>query len=275
MDILNRLSSRRFREVDDLLAFISIYDDSQRTRAYRSLLRSHTKLIRGAVCVEGGCGLGLFAAELARLGARKVYAVEQNPLLARLARERFRRLPKSISSRIELVELPLQQFRPPEHVNLLVHEFYGQLLYDEDLWVLDHLRFRPDCVLPDGGELRTGVLSSLLYRDRVVTAEVIEKLDGVLVSGLFEGESRDLRQPVLRWRFGEGLMPLRHDLQRYRGDLLCLGLVVTHKGKRVCEAGECPNWSFVWTLRKGNEVSLRFRRAEAGMGMECRFSWKR
>lgn len=275
MDILNQLSPRRFREIDDLLAFISIYDDSERTRAYRSWLRSHAKLIRGSVCAEGGCGLGLFAVELARLGARKVYAVEQNPLMAKLARERFRRLPKTVSQRIELVELPLQQFRPREHVNLLVHEFYGQLLYDEDLWVLDHLRFRPDYVFPDGGELRIGALSSLLYSDRVVTAEVVEKMGGVLVSGLFEGESRDLRLPVLRWGFGEGLMPIKHTLQRYKGDLLCLGLVVTHKGRKVCEAGECPNWSFVWTLRKGNEISLRFRRAEAGMGMECRFDWKR
>ena len=275
MDILNQVSSRRFREVDDLLAFISIYDDSRRTRSYRTMIRSHAKLIRGATCVEGGCGLGLFATELARLGARRVYAVEQNPLLAKLARERFLHLPKSIASRIELVELPLQKFRPPEHVNLLVHEFYGQLLYDEDLWVLDHLRFRPDYVVPDGGELRAGTLSSSLYRDRVVTEEVIEKLDGVLVSGLFDGESRDLRQPVLRWRFGEGLKPIRHDLRRYKGDLLCLGLVVTHSGKRVCEAGRCPNWSFVWTMRQGNEVVLRFRRAEEGLGMECRFSWKR
>jgi SAM-dependent methyltransferase len=275
MDILNQLSSRRFREVDDLLAFISIYDDSRRTRAYRSLLRSHAKLVRGAVCLEGGCGLGLFAAELARLGARKVYAVEQNPLLAKLARARFQRLPKSLCRRIELVEQPLQQFRPPVHVNLLVHEFYGQLLYDEDLWVLDHLRFRPDYVLPDGGELRAGTVSSRLYSDRIVTAEVVEKLDGVLVSGLFEGESRDLRQPVLQWRFGEGLKPVKHNLHRYKGDLLCLGLVVTHKGKKVCEAGRCPNWSFVWTMRRGNQVFLRFRRAEVEMGMECRFGWKR
>ncbi len=275
MDILNQLSSRRFREVDDLLAFISIYDDSQRTRAYRSLVRSHARLIHGAVCVEGGCGLGLFAAELARLGARKVYAVEQNPLMAMLAHERFRRLPKSVSRRIELVELPLQQFRAPEHVNVLVHEFYGQLLYDEDLWVLDHLRFQPDCVLPDGGELRAGAISSRLYRDHVVTAEVIEKLDGVLVSGLFEGESRDLREPVLHWKFGKGLTFLKHDLRHYNGNLLCLGLVVTHKGRRVCEAGSCPNWSFVWSLRKGNEISLRFRRAEDGVGMDCRFGWRR
>jgi|WetSurMetagenome_2_1015567.scaffolds.fasta_scaffold274893_2 hypothetical protein len=275
MDILNQISAGRFREVDDLLAFISIYDDARRTRSYRSLLRSNARLIRDAICVEGGCGLGLFAAELARLGARKVYAVEQNPLLANLARERFRRLPGNLSRRIELIELPLQQFRPTEHVHLLVHEFYGQLLYDEDLWVLDHLKFQPDVVIPDGGELRAGPLSSLLYRDRIVNTEVIEKLDGVLVSGLFEGESTDLRQPVLRWEFGEGLSAVRHGFQSTKGDLLCMGLVVTHKGKRVCEAGQSSNWSHVWTKRSGNEVFLRFRRAGDGSGMNCRFGWKR
>jgi len=275
MDILNELSPRRFREVDDLLAFISIYDDARRTRSYRSLLRSNANLVRDAVCVEGGCGLGLFAAELARLGARKVYAVEQNPLLANLARERFLRLPNNLSRRIELVELPLQQFRPPEHINLLVHEFYGQLLYDEDLWALDHLRFHPDAVLPDGGELRAGPVPSLLYRDRVVTPSLIEKLDGVLVSGLFEGESADLRKTVLRWNFGRGLAPVKHNLERLKGDLLCLGLVVTHNGRAVCKAGECSNWSHVWTKRSGNEIVLKFRRAGGGAGMNCRFGWKR
>lgn len=275
MDILNHLSNRRFREVDDLLAFVSIYDDTRRTRAYRSLLRAHAAMIRGAVCVEGGCGLGLFAADLARLGARKVYAVEQNPILARLARARFERLPKNISRRIELVELPLQRFRPPERVNVLVHEFYGQLLYDEDLHVLDQLKFRPDNVLPDGGELRAGILSSTVYRDRIVTPEMVGKLDGVLVSGLFEGEPGDLKQPVLHWRFGRGLSEVKHTFQRQKGDLVCLGLVVTHKGKKVCEAGQGANWSYVWTVRGGIEMGFRFRRGEPGMGMECRFSWKR
>jgi predicted RNA methylase len=125
MDILNRLATRRFREIDDLLAFISIYDDSHRTRSFVSLLRSNSKLIRDGVCVEGGCGLGVFAAEMARRGARKVYAVEHNPLLARLARKRFASLPKEIARRIELVECSLEDFRPPTPVNLLMHEFYG------------------------------------------------------------------------------------------------------------------------------------------------------
>ena len=273
MDILNSLSRRRFEELDDLLAFVSIYDDHRRTRAFVSLLREHATRIRGAVCVEGGSGLGTLSIEMARLGARKVYAVEHNPLLADLARQRVSSLPRSLAKCIEVVRLPLQRFRPTEHIHVLVHEFYGQLLYDEDLWVLEHLKFRPDLVLPDGGELRVAVGSSRAYRDRVVTPDVLQRLDGVLVSGLYEERVNVLRRPVLRWRYGQGLRSVPHDLGGLRGDLVCFGLVVTHGKKKVCEAGVCPNWSYVWTLRSGNRVSFRFRRTSRGA--ECGFRWLR
>lgn len=271
MDILNTLLHRRFREIDDLLAFISIYDDDRRTRAYLKLIRAHRRRISGSVCVEGGAGLGVFAAEMARLGARKVYAVEQNPLLATLARLRIQSLPADISRRIELVEASIERFRPPEPVHVLVHEFYGQLLYDEDLWVLDHLRFQPDLVLPDGGELRAGIVSSRAYCDRIITVDMVQMLEGALVSGLFEEQLGELRIPVLQWKFGEGLRALRHSFATRRGDLLCLGLVVTHDGNDVCEAGRCPNWAYAWTPRLGNAVSLKFRRTR--VGMECSFRW--
>lgn len=273
MDILNRLPADRFRTVDDLLAFISIYDDTRRTRAYLRLLRKHRRFIHGAVCVEGGAGLALFSIEMACLGARKVYAVEQNPLLAKLAQQRIDQQPKRVRERIELVNTPLQHFRPHEHIDVLVHEFYGQLLYDEDLWVLDKLKFRPDLVLPNGGELHAGVVSSSSYRDAVIGPEMIASLDGVLVAGLFEERLTELRIPVLRWEYHKGLQPLKHHFGKLRGDLLCLGLVVTHNGQRVCEAGKCPNWSYVWTARKGNAISLSFRRA--GPTMESVFRWTR
>lgn len=271
MDILNQLPRKRFRQLDDLLAFISIYDDRQRTRAFTSLLRRHAEAINGSVCVEGGAGLGLFSIEMARLGAKRVYAVEQNPLLASIARRRFQTLPRAIAKRIELVELPLQQFHPPTHVNILVHELYGQLLYDEDLWVLERLRFHPDLVMPDGGELHAGIVSSSSYRDRVVTSDVLDQLEGSLVSGLFEENLSELKTPVLRWRYREGLQRVRHSFSGKRGDLLCLGLVVTHDGKKICQAGSCPNWSYAWTPRRGNSIAIDFRRAEAGM--DCRFRW--
>jgi hypothetical protein len=273
MDILNHLSPRRFREVDDLLAFISIYDDTRRTRAFRALLRTHQKQIRGAVCVEGGCGLGLFAEDMAKLGARHVFAVEQNPFLAKLARQRFAGLPAALSQRLEVIEMPLQEFRPPQKIGVLVHEFYGQLLYDEDLWVLENLRFEPELVLPDGGELLAGVVSSQHYLDRVVTSGLLKALDGVLVAGLFEEKLRELQFPVLRWKFGKGLSSINNHLGDQEGDLLCFGVTVTHQGRRICEAGRCPNWSYVWTPRRGNSFKFEFRLATDN-GMDCRFSWR-
>jgi len=69
MDIVNKLPEERFADVDDLLAFVSIYDDEERTRSYVSMLRRHRELIEDKVVVEAGCGLGLFSAEMARLGA--------------------------------------------------------------------------------------------------------------------------------------------------------------------------------------------------------------
>ncbi len=273
MDILNQLPARRFREADDLLAFISIYDDTRRTRAFRALLRAHQKQIHGAVCAEGGCGLGLLAVEMAKLGARQVYAVEQNPLLAKLARQRISLLPKSVARRIEVIEMPLQEFRPPEKIEVLVHEFYGQLLYDEDLWVLENLKFKPKLVLPDGGELLAGMVASERYADNVVTITLLKSLEGALVAGLFEEKLDELQFPVLRWKFGQGLRQIKNGLGTRQGDLLCFGVAVTHRGWRICEAGRCPNWSYVWTPRAGDRFAFQFRPDAENGGTACDFRW--
>jgi hypothetical protein len=272
MDILNHLSPRRFRQVDDLLAFISIYDDTRRTRAFRKLLGAHQKQVRGAVCVEGGCGLGVLAMAMAKLGARHVYAVEQNPLLAKLARARLAELPKTVSQRIEVIETPLQEFRPPHPIEILVHELYGQLLYDEDLWVLENLKFKPQLVLPDGGELLAGVVSSERYVDNVVTITLLKSLDGILVAGLFEEKLRELQFPVLRWQFGKKLLQTTHDLSGMKGDLLCFNVAITNQNKRLCEAGYCSNWSYVWTPRAGDRFTFEFQPSTRG-GNDCRFHW--
>lgn len=273
MDILNRLAPRRFREVDDLLAFISIYDDTQRTRAFRRLLRAQQKHIRGAVGVEGGCGLGLLSIEMVKLGARQVYAIEQNPLLAKLVRERVAQLPNKLAQRIEVIETPLQNFRPPRKIDVLVHEFYGQLLYDEDLWVLEKLKFKPQLILPDGGELLAGVVSAKKYTDKIVTPALLKSLDGVLVAGLFEEKWRELQFPVLRWKAGKGLAQIKNSVADKSGDLLCFGVAVTHRGERICQAGRCPNWSYVWTPRCGNRFEFKFHPVAEHAGRECRFRW--
>ncbi len=266
MDIMNSLPEERYREVDDLLAFISIYEDQERTRRLLQLIRDHRGSIEGKICVEAGAGFGIFSAEMARLGAKRVYAVEQNPLLAELAYRRLRDF-----DNVQVVNLPIQEFEPQVEVDLLFHELYGQLLYDEDLFALEQLTFQPEQVIPDSGVLMAGVISSADYVDPSVTPEVLDLLGGVLVSGMFDEKLTELSFPVLRWEYGRWLSHLPIDLSGQEGDLLCFGLRIEHEGKVICEAGMCPNWSYVWTPRTGDRFQLRFERQNDVM--ECFFEW--
>ncbi len=267
MDIVNRLSPRQFRTYDDLLAFLSIYDDRNRLRAYRQLLRAHHHRIRGAVCLEAGCGLGYLSEELLRLGARRVYAVERNRLLFRLARQRLGQC-----DRLQLFCTDLSTFSPPEPIEVLVHDFYGMMLYDEDLWTLDHLPFQPGLVLPDGGYLMAGLTESSRVCDRTVTPEIFQAFAGVLVSGLFDAEDLPGRWHVARWRFGEGLQISPPDLSGEPGDVLFFYLSVTHGNKEICRAGYCSNWPYIWTPRIGDHFSLTFQR-RSNYGTEVVFRW--
>ncbi|MDZ7373376.1 MAG: hypothetical protein ONB23_05335 [candidate division KSB1 bacterium] len=266
MDILNELPPERFREVDDLLAFVSIYEDRRRTAAYRRLLHRHRRHIEGKVCVEAGCGFGLFSEMMANLGARKVYAVEQNPILAGIARERLGRY-----GNVEVLEEAIQEFQPPEPVDLLVHDFFGQLLYDEDLWALENLRFRPASVLPAEAELAYGLVNAADYVDQVVTAQVLQGLVGALVSGLFPEKGDELQEAAATWKFGLGLRTQPVDIRDRPGDLLVFGLRILDQGVVVCEAGKCPNWSYVWTPRAGDRFLLRF--LPDSFGTRCIFEW--
>jgi SAM-dependent methyltransferase len=267
MDIVNRLSPRQFRTYDDLLAFISIYDDRQRLRAYRQLLQAHRQFIRGAVCMEAGCGLGILTSELLRLGAARVYAVERNRLLFQLARQRLGDNP-----RVQVVNADVRRFVPPEPIAVLVHDFYGMMLYDEELWVLEELPFRPALVLPNEGCLVAGLTESARVCDRTVTPEVFRMFTGVLVSGLFAEESLTGQWEVARWRYGEGLQLRPPDLAGASGDVLFFYLSVRHDGAELCRAGQCSNWPYVWTPRCGDRFVLGFRR-RGEYGTEVLFRW--
>jgi SAM-dependent methyltransferase len=267
MDIVNRLSPRRFRTYDDLLAFISIYDDRHRTAAYRRLLRRFRHRIRNAVCMEAGCGLGIFTEELLRLGARKVYAVERNRLLYELARNRLQRY-----ARVELIHADVRTVCPSEPIAVLVHDFYGMMLYDEELWVLEELPFRPELVLPNEGALVAGLTTTAAVCDRTVTPQLFRLFAGVLVSGLFDAEHLIGCWDVAHWRFGEGLRLSPPELSSHDGDVLFFYLSVRHDGEEICRAGHCSNWAYVWTPRCGDRFHLEFRQ-RGEYGTEVLFRW--
>lgn len=273
MDILNRVTPRRFYEFDSFLAFLSIYEDKARERAYLRLLRSNKAAIEGAVCVEAGCGLGVMSAEMARLGAKKVYAVEVNPELYELSRIRLAKYPN-----VEVVRSDIRDFCPTERVDVLVHEFYGQLLYDEDLYTLADLRFKPDLVLPDSGSLLCGTANVDEWDDEVLDDEVIKRFDSIIVSGLFDEEGVRPTLEVLKWSAEGGIDGERVvDLAGKKGNLLYFGIEVRHEGKLVCRSGVCDNWSFGWTWRKADRFSFVFSppsgdRSEPG-APEAVFRW--
>lgn len=267
MDILNVLPEAAFAALDDLLTFISIYDDRRRTRAYLRLLHAYRARIAGAVCVDAGCGMGYFAEEMVRLGARRVYAVEANAHLYALAAERLARYPEVIC-----VQAEVQHFIPEEPVDVLVHDFFGPLLYDEDLHVLEALRFRPRLVLPNRAVLMGGLTWIESVADATVTPAVVRQLKGALVAGLLDEGGLQLQFPVARWAFGEVEREVVCDLRGREGDLLYLGLQIFHGDRLICQAGHCPNWPYVWTPRVGDRFRLQFVPEERGAA--AYFSWE-
>ena len=268
MDILNSLPPETYGALDDLLTFISIYDDKERTKRFLRLLEKERVGIEQAVCVDAGCGMGLFSEALVRLGARKVYAVEANPYLFKLATQRLQQYPQ-----VTCVQMPVQEFVPDEPVDWLLHEFFGMLLYDEDIYALDELRFKPARVVPDQAILKGGVTWMANKVDETVSAEVVRLLDGVLVAGLFDEEDCPLQFPVLSWKWSRSLREAICDISSWEGDLLYLGLEILHNNMPVCQAGLCDNWSYAWTPRMGDVFRLRYVPGERGA--EVFFEWVR
>jgi SAM-dependent methyltransferase len=259
LDIMNELPQEQFEKIDDLLAFVSIYDDDERTSAYKKLLKKNQNIIRGKVCVEAGCGFGWMAEEMAKLGAHKVYAVEANDHLYNIAKARLQPF-----ENVHVVHSDIQSFVPEEHISVLVHEFFGQLLFDEDIFVLDQLKFSPDHILPNKALLKMGTLSSFCFIDDVVTLDVLKELKGALVSGLFDADEIIPETTIMEWQPGLESYSAVITLPESKADLLCFGLEIYHDDYFVCRAEECENWSYTWTPRGGNKFKFEFKASERG-----------
>ena len=268
MDILNHMDEERYSELSDFLAFVGMYEDRERIRVYKELMDAHRDLIRDGVVVEAGAGFGIFSEYALELGARRVYVVERNEFMLRILRRKFRE-----DSRVKVVPLDVMDFSPDEEVDVLIHDFYGPLLYDESLYVLDKLRFKPRIVLPDGGRLVMKMVPFDEILDEVVSRDVVEQLRGVLVADLFDYDSsNDFPHGVLEWKWGEGLQGDGYRFDRDMRDyMLIFALELWHGNRFMCRAGECSNWSLVFTPVAGREFRFEFR--WGGDFMKVYFRW--
>ena len=137
-----------------------------------------------------------------------------------------------------------------------------------------HVHLHPKTINELCTNARQGKECSLVLHkvvDATVTQEVLKHLDGVLVSGLFDEDRLALTDTVLSWQPGSVQLSVEKDISHLQGDLLYFGLQIWFDGRPVCQAGQCHNWSYVWTPRTGNRFLLRFE--PAARGMQVRFYW--
>ena len=109
-------------------------DDQRRTPLYYAAIRSRLQQAEGELTVlDLGTGpFALLALEAARCGAKKVYAIEADPLSAVKAREAVSAA--GLSDVVEVFEGISTQVTLPEKVDVLVSETVGSIASEEGLY---------------------------------------------------------------------------------------------------------------------------------------------
>ena len=119
--------------------------DARRNRAFERALRSRVR--PGATVLDLGAGTGVWAVTAARLGARRVVAVEREavlvPVIEALARE------AGVSDRVEVVRADARRVRLRREFDVVVGELVGNGGFEEGL-VPVFERARSDFLRPGG-----------------------------------------------------------------------------------------------------------------------------
>jgi len=113
----------------DILGYGRMISHSVRFHGYMEALRRNVK--PGSVVLEIGTGPGIMALLACRFGARKVYAIESEPII-QIAREAA--LSNGLAGRIEFIEGLSTKVDLPERVDVIVCDLNGALP-----WFQQHL----------------------------------------------------------------------------------------------------------------------------------------
>ena len=256
MQILNDIPERKYIEAETFLAFLGIYEDKKRERGYKKGLKRLKDYIKGKTCIEAGAGFGIFSEYLVKLGAKKVYAIESNRLAFNVLKENVAKYEQIIPIRSRI-----ENFKPREEISLLIHDFFGNLLYDESLFALENLKFKPKRVFPNRAKLRYAVVDANKYYDDCITKNVIKQLSGMLISDLFLELKDSWQGTALEWQYPEGLKKYQIKLpyENLEDLLLVFGLQIYDDDLKIAEAGKDSNWSLVWTPVDANIFNLDFK----------------
>jgi len=254
MELFNSLSGDREQDIADFLTFIPIYNSKRRIRAYYSLLRKFKASIQGQVCCEAGAGRGLISQKMAEMGAEKVYAVERSGVLFDLLEEGIQEFPQ-----IESVEEDIEFWEPEMPIQTLVHEFYGPLVLDETMLVLQKMNFSPTTILPDGGRLWAMPImeSTLLEKEQLYEPAWKNTLAGALISDLFEHIPFEPTWEVFHWDVHQNQETFRFEVPE-ACDFIALCGEITHEQQPVLKMWWTNNWPVIYTPVSGKVFEIAF-----------------
>lgn len=144
-------------------------EDEVRNRAYLAALEQTIK--PGSVVVDLGAGVGTWGFIACRLGARKVYAIESDPVV-HLARRIA--AANGCADRIEVMQKHSTQVELPERADVVVYEIHGQQpLFEGSLGTIIDARER---FLKPGGVLLP--MRETLWAGVVEDAEAYDEFVG-------------------------------------------------------------------------------------------------
>lgn len=121
--------------------------DDDRNRAFYSALEKH--VTADSVVLDIGSGTGIWAILAAKLGAKRVVAVERDPLLIGLIRALAKE--NGVADKIEAIASESRQVRLSREFDIVVSEMIGHLGFEEE--IISILTDARDRLLKPGGVL--------------------------------------------------------------------------------------------------------------------------
>ena len=126
----NEVEGQLYNHTNQLLrAHETLLSDGNRNRSfYRALKRTVTKT---SSVLDIGSGTGVWAVAAAKLGARRVVAVEEEPLLIGLIKQIARN--NGVASKVEVVQGDSRKIQLGKEFDIVISETIGHLVFDEPI----------------------------------------------------------------------------------------------------------------------------------------------
>lgn len=128
--VVNDAEARLYNHVNQLLAgHEKLLSDAQRNRLLYRALKKH--VTSESSVLDIGSGTGIWAVAAASLGAKKVVAIEEDPLLIGLIKTLATE--NGVAEKVEVIQGDSRQVRLGNEFDIVISETIGHLVFDESI----------------------------------------------------------------------------------------------------------------------------------------------